>query len=241
MSVDIEVSLYAPITFEVETDPDKDFTGQKIGSAILHTLQNGFDTNRISIDPDKFDVEDIDEIVNSLVEMKVDGEVVPQEEYESKLHDRFAYVEKLKYETTVEITCRLPVILDTWINPEDDNTLLECIGDCLDDYTLCCDYQPKIEDIYKIEVQDKELPITPETLAIKSLDCDNCWDFAGTDYIEHDGKVYCQDCFNKFPCEECDGEFKLSNMIKCEDEHYCKQCDAKLKEDEEEESETEAV
>ena len=243
MSVDLEASLYAPITLEVETDPDKNFTGQTIKKALLYTFGRGFDTSRLSIDPDKFDVEDIDDILNSITEMKVDGEVIPQEEYESKIYDRFAYVEKLKYETTVEVTCRLPVCVDFWVNAEDDMTISECIGSIIEDHTSSCEYQPIIEDIYKIAVTEndveEELPITPETLALKSLECDNCWDYATAKSIKHYGKLYCPDCFNQFPCNECDGEFKLSNMIKFEDEHYCKDCDAKLKA--EEDSETEAV
>lgn len=242
MSIDLEANLYAPIQLEVETDPDKDFTGQTIKKALLYTFGRGFYTNHISIDPHKFDVEDIDDILNSIMEMKVDGEVIPKEAYESKIYDRFAYVEKLNYETTVEVTCRLPVCVDFWMNAEDDMTMLESIGSRIEELTPSCDYQPKIEDIYKIVVTEdgeEELPITPETLALKSLECDNCWDYATAKSIKHDGKTICPDCFDKFPCCDCDGEFKLSNMIKCEDEYYCKDCDAKLKA--EEESETEAV
>jgi len=59
MSIDLEANLYAPIQLEVETDPDKDFTGQTIKKALLYTFGRGFYTNHISIDPHKFDVEDM--------------------------------------------------------------------------------------------------------------------------------------------------------------------------------------
>lgn len=238
MSVDLEANLYATITLQVETDPNKDFTGQTIREALLHTFGQGFDTNHISIDSDKFDVENIDDILNSITEMKVDGEVIPKEAHESKIYDRFAYVEKLKYETTVEVTCRLPMCVDFWVNAEDNMTLLECIVYRIDDFFPSCGCEIKIEDIYKITVTDdveEDLPITPETLALKSLECDNCWDYATTKSVKHYGKTICPECYDKslFPCYECDGEFKLKDMIKCEDEYYCKDCDAKLKAEEE--------
>ena len=239
MSIDLEAKLYAPITFELETDPDKDFTGQTIKKALLYTLGQGFDTNYVSVDSDKFDVEDIVNILNSITEMKVDGEVIPKEEYESKLYHRFAYVERLNYETTVEVTCNLPLCVEFWVNAEDNMTILECIGNQIDRCTTHCDYQPKIEDIYNITVKDdneEELPITAETLALKSLECDSCWDYATTKSVQHYGKTICPECYDKslFKCYECDGEFKLSNMIQFDDDYYCKKCDEKLKAEEEE-------